>query len=454
MQKQNPIDDLFRRKLEDYKVTPSVERRDAFIRDAEKVIAKRSSIRWWIVGLGAVLLISAGVGVLVIQEGRVEKRGNLHNESNEVKIFGKLNTEKNDKSSPIVKIINNEVKEKPVVPNKIASKSNAKNQLNVSKLNAKTQLNNELPLNNEFTKSRVSNDKSKNSSAVSVVMPPDRSQITAGTQHVSTAVVTDTSIMPSADQGQNVGPVLQNEEKIPDFREKSKLTKKWMFNAGISCSPEWMFNTFNGDKFVNNMGVEGTIHFGQFSVRTGVGLCITKGSNEMNVQTNPYLGTYDKLDSIVFRWDEKHNKLVSTIYTSVNNVYDTSVRNNYSYNKKRYTYLQVPLILGYDFWQNRWLSVGVRVGAVMSMLLKSENISSTYESGQNRIITINNVTPDRIQMNWQEIGGINAAFRLSRRFSIELEPDVKYYFNSIYESSPLIKKPWSMGLRTAFLVML
>jgi len=37
-------------------------------------------------------------------------------------------------------------------------------------------------------------------------------------------------------------------------------------------------------------------------------------------------------------------------------------------------------------------------------------------------------------------------------FSIEAEPDLRYYFNSVYESSELTKKPWSVGFRAAFLV--
>ena len=200
------------------------------------------------------------------------------------------------------------------------------------------------------------------------------------------------------------------------------------------------------------MGIEGTFHFGRYSVRTGVGLSITTGSNEILVQTNPYLGSYNVLDSIGFRWNDKHTSLIPTLYTSSANAYDTTLRYNYSYMKKRYTYLQVPLLLGYDFWQNNWLSLGMRAGAVMSVLLKTENMSATYDPGKDRIISINNISPDRIQLNWQAVGGINAAFRLSRRYSIELEPDVKYYFNSVYESSTLTKKPWSVGVRAAFLI--
>jgi hypothetical protein len=482
MQKQNSIDDLFRRELTDYKVTPSTERRNAFIRDAGKMIARRSAIRWWIVGLGAGLLISAGVGLLFFNEKPVGKAVDVGRENIEIKTNGKITAGKIDKSSSVSKIkYNNEGKEKSVVPNKItnisytqthlnAGKSNAKThlnarkssdmtQLNVGKSNGITQLNVEKSdatsqVNNKLKVSEGENDQNNNSQRVSVVEPAEHHNVAANVQDVTTAAVKDTSVMPTADHGQNFQSVIQNDEKIMDLRQKNKLTNKWMFAAGISYTPEWMFNTFNDDKFVNNMALDGTIHYGQFSLRTGAGLSVTEGSDEMNVKTNPYLGTYDMLDSIVFRWNEKHDKLVPIVYTTVNNVYDTSTRNNYTYNKKRYTYLQVPLILGYDFWQNKWVSIGVRVGAVMSVLLKTENISSTYESGQDRILTIDYVTPGRVQLSWQESGGIDAAFRLSRRFSIELEPDVKYYFNSIYESSPLIKKPWSIGVRTAFLVTL
>ena len=76
----------------------------------------------------------------------------------------------------------------------------------------------------------------------------------------------------------------------------------------------------------------------------------------------------------------------------------------------------------------------------------------TYDPGKDRIVTINNITPDRIHLNWQAIGGINVSFRLSGRFSIEVEPEVRYYFNSVYESSELTKKPWSVGIRTAFII--
>jgi hypothetical protein len=67
-------------------------------------------------------------------------------------------------------------------------------------------------------------------------------------------------------------------------------------------------------------------------------------------------------------------------------------------------------------------------------------------------VTINNITPDRVQLNWQALGGIDLGFHLSQRFVIELEPDFRYYFDSVYEKSGSAYKPWSVGIRAAFLV--
>jgi hypothetical protein len=118
---------------------------------------------------------------------------------------------------------------------------------------------------------------------------------------------------------------------------------------------------------------------------------------------------------------------------------------------KRYTYLQVPLILGYDFLRTQHFSIGLRAGPVISFLLKTEQISDNYDPGKDHIIQINQITPDRIQTNWQFIGGINAGFGITRRLWLEIEPDVRYYFNSVYEKPANNTKPWSAGFRVALL---
>jgi len=437
MQKQNPIDDLFRKGLWNYRVPPSDERRAAFMREAGKS-TNRSRIFWWMIGVVCLLLVGAGITMVVrddhsLTRARDERDDNNTSlQSKSAKSATKAIIQTKPVETPlavVIKPVNTplETAEKPIEKSKEVTE-------NPGDPNITPSLSSRIPdpsSRNPNPAPRDSQPGSRNPD------PASRdSQPASRNPHPESRDSSITTITSSRSSRDHVN---------------SGLPKKWNISASVYYTPEWMFNTLNGDKFVNNMGVEGTFHFGRYSVRTGVGLSITTGSNEMVAKTNPYLGSYNALDSIVFKWGDHYN-LIPTYYTSAENVYDTALKYNYSYNKKRYTYLQVPLILGYDFWQNNWLSLGVRAGAVMSLLMKTENLSGIYDPGKDRIIMINNVSPDRIQLNWQAVGGINAAFRLSRRFSFEAEPEVRYYFNSVYESSVLTKKPWSAGVRTAIIV--
>jgi hypothetical protein len=94
----------------------------------------------------------------------------------------------------------------------------------------------------------------------------------------------------------------------------------------------------------------------------------------------------------------------------------------------------------------------VRFGPTLSILLQSKVKSVNYDLGQDRIVQMNNVTPERVETNWQISAGINAGIGLSRRFSMEVEPDIHYYFNSVYEKPDNNKKPWSAGFRVAILL--
>ncbi|MEI6898618.1 MAG: outer membrane beta-barrel protein [Bacteroidota bacterium] len=224
------------------------------------------------------------------------------------------------------------------------------------------------------------------------------------------------------------------------------------FSAGIYYSPEWVFNTLDNNKFANNFGLEAIMHYGPFSLRSGLGLSITTGYHEVAVETKPYLGTYSELQYITYSWDAQHYYLIATIHTSTKDVYDTVLKSE-SYNlTKRYTYLQIPLILGYNVIEkNRW-TLGLRAGPIMSLLMNSHVLSGSYDPGKDMVVLMNDITPDRIALNWQAMGAVNIGLRLSDRFTFELEPNLRYYFNSVYEKNGASSKPWSAGFRAAFMI--
>ncbi len=244
----------------------------------------------------------------------------------------------------------------------------------------------------------------------------------------------------------------------PDAGTQKKTTherinrQNWIPDIGIYYTPEWMFNTLEGTKFVNNFGIEGTFHFGKFSVRTGAGISVGQGTNELAVEYNDFLGEYNKLDSMDFTWNDPTKEYLPTFYMSQQDVWDSLLKLDYPKVIKRYTYLQVPLVMGYDFWQSGKISVGIRIGPVMSILLATKQLSEDYDPGKKRIISINDIAPEQVSLNWQVLGGLNAAFRITEKLHIEFEPNARYYFNSVYEKPANNAKPWSIGIRAAVLL--
>lgn len=502
MKRQNPIDDLFRRELGDLEIRPSPGRRAAFLKEVRRRFGDISRTSWWIAGgIGLVLLMS-GISVVLVTS---RESWNVSRESKVVSrdskpVAGEQSAVEPKQSVP-AETVNNNTKS---VNNTNTGKPKSINQEPETK-NQEPEVNPQSPTPVALASSTIPASQAPAQAGGSV--NPDPGVANAGTGVITVAGVTATQNLnqgktttgnsnpanqkPEPSNPLNQNPVTQSpapshpvtqspapsnpvpQNPVPGTDtlnipgkggispspkgykhadNSNGMPRKWNISAGLYYTPEWMFNTLNGDKFVNNMGVEGTFRMGRYSVRTGVGLSITTGSNELRVESNPYLGSYNALDSIIFVWDEKRYNLIPIYYTTGREVFDTALHYNYTYNKKRYTYLQVPLILGYDFWQNSWLSLGVRGGAVMSILMKTENLTSEYDAGKDKIIMINNVSPDRVALNWQAVAGFNASFRLSRRFSIEFEPNIRYYFNSVYESSEITTKPWSVGLRAAFVI--
>jgi hypothetical protein len=131
-------------------------------------------------------------------------------------------------------------------------------------------------------------------------------------------------------------------------------------------------------------------------------------------------------------------------------VWDSLLKLDYPKVVKQYVYLQIPLILGYDFFQSGRYSVGIRVGPLMSVLLASKQLSTEYDPGKKRVVSINKISPEQVDLNWQFMAGLDVSYNLTKSLRIEVEPMVKYYFNSVYEKPQTSWKPWSVGVRVGF----
>ncbi len=243
---------------------------------------------------------------------------------------------------------------------------------------------------------------------------------------------------------------------LPDIKQNDKKsippvkTSKALHMAySLHYRPEFVFNIIDNNKIVHNIGadVQFKLFDDKYIIRTGIGTSLSKGYNEYAVLYNEYLGSYEGLDSVTFAWDENHYHLLPTYYKSEREVFDTAIQTDISRVNKRYTYLQIPLVLGYDFITNKKYSVGVRFGPTFSALLSSKTISDDYDPEKNKIIQINQITPDRINTNWLLMAGLNIGIYSKKKLFYEIEPQFSYYFNSVYQKYDVSKPPFSVGLR-------
>lgn len=221
------------------------------------------------------------------------------------------------------------------------------------------------------------------------------------------------------------------------------------YYVGVNYSPEWMFNTVGDDKkLVHNAGLEFHYTWNDFVIRTGIGISIASGTNELAVDYREYLGHYTKLDSTSYVWNSTQEKVEAVYHVSDFKVFDTTLLYAKQIIEKEFTYLRIPLIFGYDFYKRSRILIGVRTGPILSILLKTTE-KGNYDPGNDKVISINNLSPDRVNTNWQFAGGLVFGYHLTKSMRFEAEPSVKYYFNSVYEKNATIRKPWSIEARMA-----
>ena len=476
-----PVDELFRETLNNHTITPSGKAKSAFIREATAIVSSRKSSKRWIIYLsGIILLMSIGIGIWMIApshsvtDSQSIQRSDMKAATSSLTSTAnepQLNTHKNSlKARPAGIKIMKPTHESQLQAGQIQKLSSIKRTTQPGIPSGKALLKEKQ----SFVSSTAAYASLSSSSSESIIKAPRSESVKVIDNNSGTLnyqAKPEDNIKVSEKEPVNDGKKMNQDTIIkavlspadslshqnPESSEKkdkpySHPLADLHLSTGIYIIPEWLNNIIGSEKYVTNFGLEETFRFEKYSVRTGVGLSITKGTNELSIHYNEYLGAYKQLDSMAFAWNQQHTNIIPTYYLSDKTVWDSLMKLDNTKIIKRYTYLQIPLILGYDIWTNDNFSMGARVGPILSILLSTKQLTDNYDPGKNKIIVINEITPERIQTNWQIMAGLAIGFGNKRKIGIEFEPEFRYYFNSVYEKSGSTQKPWSVGFRIAFLI--
>ncbi len=451
--KYKPIDEHFREVLSHHSVTPTEEARKAFLKECATMAPSRSKYRRWLWWM-SLILIPAGASMLTwmvlpsVDEAEFAVPSShvttpsAENASHH-KSTGQTTDPSSEKKHTILARVAQEEIQKLSDLKKPASMT--AEPLVIDHQTVEPQV---LPVESTLTAESVPE-------FISVQSGPD---ITPSVQSFDTArsnpIIEIPADIPVINNAASDTSVIKREKNPPVTRTESSRSAKLalQLGAGISWSPEWMFNTLEGTKNIHTFALEGIFSIGPYSIRTGAGLHIGKGTNEVLIDYHDYLGAYNKLDSMDFNYNTSLQKYVPVYYLSRREVWDSLMKTDQARIVKRYTYLQIPMILGYDFLRNERFSLGLRMGPQLSVLLSTKQLSAPYDPGKNMVVRVNDISPGQIELNWQLLAGLNVSVSLSEQLRLEVEPFAKYYFNSVYEKPANQQKPWSAGIRTALVI--
>jgi hypothetical protein len=230
------------------------------------------------------------------------------------------------------------------------------------------------------------------------------------------------------------------------LKTKVNIPQFFTFNMGVSPEISVYRNTgrYSETNYWLNTGV--TYHIGKFSVQTGVGLgyVFDHADYRVNYKSKDSIGFFTSIISFIVT---PGNVIVYTtkdipVYDSLQHIADDRAIS-------RYTYLNIPLMFGYELFETNRFSLGIKAGPAISLLIGSKEALPFIDYPSARLIRVDNNSLSRVKMNWEIKAALDIEYRLVKNFSIYAEPSYKHYFKPFEtqeSTSSSTKDPYSFGI--------
>lgn len=234
-----------------------------------------------------------------------------------------------------------------------------------------------------------------------------------------------------------------------DFRMKDDYAKPANLGFGAHVTPGITYYDPNPDKYF--LSADFTVNYNpsRWLVQAGVGVHMMQdvGKYRINYTTYDSIGYYREVTSFEFVKDDPDSLIIHyrmiTVHDSIDHISLTE-RNN------RYSYLTLPVHLGYRIWQTDRLGIYLKTGLVFSFLVgKSEPVADVNISDASQV-RVEKQVPARVRTNWHYTLGVQFDLRLSDNAVFSLEPYFGQYFTPVYVNDPgwNNKNPYMIGIRS------
>lgn len=233
------------------------------------------------------------------------------------------------------------------------------------------------------------------------------------------------------------------------------VNRNGLWKLGLSANPE--LTLYPNDTISNsrnyNFDFSVSYHVNQFFVQSGLGIAMARDEGRYKVDYESYdvIGTYNDLQNITF--DSTDQGVIPIYETKKVEVYDSIRHIKISKTTNTYTYLQIPLLIGYQKDFKRF-GMYVKAGPNLSLLI-NRNIPGAQLPEDIRIIDMDARIANRVNTSWQLMMGAGINYHLSSKWEIAVEPTFRYYLKSAYDSRHVsTKHPFAFGLRAGVFIKL
>jgi len=237
---------------------------------------------------------------------------------------------------------------------------------------------------------------------------------------------------------------------VPEIRDDYGKESNWSF--GLFFTPELVYypsaTEFNSRSY--SLDVNAIYGFSGYLIQSGLGVGFSSDNGNYKIDYNKYLGAYQNVYDVTF--DTTGGQVIPIYHTETVKVYDTIDHISISPTKRKFTYLNIPVLFGYGN-EGRRFGWYVKAGPSLSVLIHENIPDINLTDSQNKILYVENELPGRLKTNWQFvfIGGVS--YKLGNSLSFTLEPVCRYYINSAYEQNNVtLKSPYSIGIRAGFVL--
>jgi hypothetical protein len=226
---------------------------------------------------------------------------------------------------------------------------------------------------------------------------------------------------------------------------------KGQWSVGLYFRPE-MIRYPSDDKITNyakGLDLHVLYKKNDYLLQTGLGVSIVTDAGNYHIDYNKYMGSYEDVYDVTF--DTINNQVVPVYHTQTVDVYDSINYVRITPSERRYTYLQIPFMLGYgkDYRRFGWF---VKAGPALALMVHENIPEMSMPEDQFKIVNVENSLPSRMSANWQFILSAGASYKLGNKVSLSVEPLMRYYINSDYEPGKFTTRhPYAIGLRTGLL---